>query len=270
MKNLGLRALFGALYVAMIVAGILCGQITCLLLLFLLGALAVNEFTSITATLCHPESQTDLLLMRSLDCAGGLLLIFNVWFNPLPVAVGCLLIWLLVRLSAQLWIKSCNSVIALALSMMSLVYVALPIGLMSGIYRVSPHLLLLLFVLVWINDTFAFLTGCTLGRHRLFERISPKKSWEGFIGGAVFTILASGLSIFLFPHTYLGLWAMIGLGVVVTISATLGDLVESLIKRTIGVKDSGNLIPGHGGILDRIDSILFVIPASFAYMLLII
>ncbi|MDE7389236.1 MAG: phosphatidate cytidylyltransferase [Muribaculaceae bacterium] len=269
MKNLLLRAIFGAIYVAVIVAGILCGPLPCLLLLFLLGALGVNEFLTVTTPLTGSRSAATDMLVRCLDCTGATLMIFTVWFNMFLPGVACWILYLAVRLCAQLWIRNENAVIALSLSLMSQLYVALPVALMSIVYRIGAPMLLLLFILVWVNDTFAFLTGCTLGRHKLWERISPKKSWEGFIGGAVFTIAAAMLAAWLMPQHYLSLPLMGALGLIVTIAATLGDLVESLIKRTLGVKDSGHLIPGHGGILDRIDSILLVVPASVVFLLLI-
>ena len=124
--------------------------------------------------------------------------------------------------------------------------------------------LLALFVFIWVNDSFAYLTGSLFGKHRMFERISPKKSWEGFIGGAAFTIAAS--VIFANYFTQLPLWGWIGFAILMIIFGTLGDLVESLFKRTLNVKDSGNILPGHGGILDRIDSVIFSIPALFIYV----
>ena len=123
-----------------------------------------------------------------------------------------------------------------------------------------------IFVFIWINDTFAFLTGVTLGKKKLLERISPKKTIEGFIGGFFFTVLAGvGFSL-LFTDYSLLFW--IGFALIASLFGTLGDLFESLIKRTYNAKDSGQLIPGHGGILDRIDSLLFVIPAIYLYLLI--
>ena len=136
---------------------------------------------------------------------------------------------------------------------------------MGVVYEQSQALLMLIFVMIWMNDTGAFLVGCTIGKHRLFERISPKKSWEGFWGGMAFSILSGVLYYYLIDKTN-GLAFYIIMGVVTSIFATFGDLVESMFKRSIGVKDSGNLIPGHGGILDRIDSLLFVLPAMVLYL----
>ena len=125
-----------------------------------------------------------------------------------------------------------------------------------------------MFVMIWLNDTGAFLVGSAIGSHRLFARLSPKKSWEGFFGGFAFSIIAGYLAHSLLPEYFAGYSAnALGLlGAIVSVISTWGDLFESMIKRQMGVKDSGNLIPGHGGILDRIDSLLFVAPATFIFV----
>jgi phosphatidate cytidylyltransferase len=130
----------------------------------------------------------------------------------------------------------------------------------------NPLNLIIVYVLVWTNDTFAYLTGRLFGKHKLMESISPKKTWEGFIGGALFTAISAFILIYLNTHSTQT--AMIGsaLGIVVAIGATYGDLVESMAKRSVGIKDSGNVIPGHGGILDRLDSLLFIGPLFYAIL----
>ena len=125
---------------------------------------------------------------------------------------------------------------------------------------------------IWLYDTGAYCVGMLLGRHRLFERISPKKSWEGVIGGIIACVAGAYVTNYWFDEFFqvpdINVW--VGLSVVVAVFATFGDLVESLIKRTVGVKDSGNILPGHGGILDRIDSLLLVAPAVLIYLLLVV
>ena len=110
----------------------------------------------------------------------------------------------------------------------------------------------------------AYCVGCTIGKHRLFERISPKKSWEGSIGGAIFTIIAAVAVWHFYP--IFDVWIWIGMAITIVIFGTYGDLAESLLKRELGVKDSGNILPGHGGFLDRFDSTLLAAPMAFAYI----
>lgn len=151
---------------------------------------------------------------------------------------------------------------------LSLIYVALPFTLLSawttaGVLDYSPSYLLGGLVIIWTNDTFAYLTGRMLGKHKLFERVSPNKTWEGTIGGIVF----SGITATIFGHFHEGaylVWA--GFGVVCAVSAILGDLIESRLKRSLGVKDMGNIMPGHGGILDRFDALLLAAPMGLVYI----
>ena len=122
----------------------------------------------------------------------------------------------------------------------------------------APNRVFGLLLLVWTNDTMAYFVGSRLGRHKLFERISPKKTWEGTIGGGLCTILAAwGLSHVI---TDFSTAEWLALGAVAAVFGTLGDLVESMLKRSMGVKDSGNLLPGHGGLLDRFDAFVFALP----------
>jgi len=172
-----------------------------------------------------------------------------------------------------------------AYSMMSQMYIALPFSCISILaYRVMPtgevtYNLLLpvsIFIFLWMNDTGAYCSGSLLGKHKLFPRVSPAKSWEGSIGGAIIVMLVA-LLISWIDHNHIlesfgagetGLSTIewLGLGLVVVVFGTLGDLVESLFKRTLGIKDSGKILPGHGGMLDRFDSSLMAIPAAVVYI----
>jgi len=136
----------------------------------------------------------------------------------------------------------------------------------NGLEMFSPGIIIGFFILIWANDTGAYLAGITLGKHRLFERISPKKSWEGFFGGVV---LAAAAAWFL--SGWLGVvdraeWVVIA--VIISVSGTYGDLIESMLKRSTGVKDSGTIMPGHGGFLDRFDSALLSFPMVFLFIAL--
>ena len=153
-------------------------------------------------------------------------------------------------------------------------FVALPCVLLMEFYRASAlcfegkYFIIILFCLIWINDIFAYLTGMAFGKHKLFERISPKKTIEGSLGGLVMT----GVVAFLVNHYWLkvwNIWELIGLVIVVVVFGSLGDLCESMMKRQAGVKDSGNVIPGHGGILDRFDATFLAVPFVYCYLMLI-
>lgn len=130
----------------------------------------------------------------------------------------------------------------------------------------SPGIVIGFFILLWINDSGAYLTGITFGRHRLMERISPKKSWEGFIGGAVLAAIFAWLISDWLGVITKGQWIVVS--VIISVAGTYGDLVESMLKRSIGVKDSGTIMPGHGGFLDRFDSTLFAFPLVILFITL--
>ncbi len=146
-------------------------------------------------------------------------------------------------------------------------YIILPFILLSkipfqqGFYE--EKVIFSIFLLIWTNDTFAFVVGKTMGKNKLFERISPKKTIEGFIGGLGFAILAALFISRYYIHQDLYVWVTIA--VIVGVVGTLGDLVESRFKRSAGVKDSGRIMPGHGGILDRLDSVIFAAPFVFLF-----
>ena len=172
----------------------------------------------------------------------------------------------------ELYRKKKNALENVAVTLFGILYVIYPLSLLNFFVfpnfpvdsKYDPILLLFLFVLIWVYDSGAYFFGVTFGKHRLFERISPKKSWEGFFGGWFCAVLfAFGLQ-FYFPK--FEPWFMVLLATTVTITGTIGDLFESLIKRNIGIKDSGKFLPGHGGLLDRFDSIIFAAP--FVYLLI--
>ncbi len=148
-----------------------------------------------------------------------------------------------------------------------IIYISLPLGLMNslfyfgGVDKVRISLILGLFILTWTSDVMAYLTGSLFGKHKLFERISPKKTWEGSIGGLLFALVAAFILSIFFTDISLIRWLVIA--VVIVISGTLGDLAESLLKRNAGVKDSGKIFPGHGGVLDRLDAVIFATPMVF-------
>lgn len=277
MKNFILRTLSGAVYVALIIASILLLNnssiaFNCLMSLFI--ALGMSEIYSMTR---KEDSESWFIIL--LDITAGIGLFLSMYYMSTEdtssqgmwlIPISC---YIVVRCILQLYRPKQNAVHSLARSFLALGYVALPLSMLNSIIAItSPRTVLGIFAFIWINDTGAFLSGITLGKHKIFKRVSPKKSWEGFVGGILLCIIAACVT-----HTYLNdffqcpqLSVWVGLSVIVALAATFGDFTESLLKRTLEVKDSGKLIPGHGGILDRIDSLLLVAPATLIYLALIV
>ena len=186
---------------------------------------------------------------------------------------------MLIIMIAQLYRKAKNPFDSLAHTFFSVLYTALPFSLFpfaafskSGLESLLPHhlapfspgLIIGFFLLLWTNDTGAYLTGITFGRHRLMERISPKKTWEGFFGGALLAVIAAWVL-----SDWLGIidsvrWIIVAL--LISITGTYGDLIESMLKRSLGIKDSGSVLPGHGGFLDRFDSTIIAFPMVFLFI----
>ena len=190
------------------------------------------------------------------------------------IALGALL-YLMFMVPAtfvcELWRKSATPIANIATTFMGAIYVALP---MAAILYIPQMLVgewnawaMLAFIsIIWINDIFAYLVGVSIGKHRLCERISPKKSWEGFFGGLIGAVGAAVL----FGHLFEGnLYVWGGLGLITALTGVAGDLVESLMKREVDVKDSGKMMPGHGGFLDRFDALYIAVPFVVIYLLLV-
>lgn len=260
-KSLLLRSLSGLIYVGIIIGCIFWGILPFSIMAAVFGIVAVTEFEKI----CEGINEKNLPLVI-LDMAGVVCLCF-VWL------IYPLLIWMFIylcRIVLELYVKSEKPIICLSHSLMVQIYIGLPLAAMTFIGEwIGLHFILAIFLMIWINDTGAFIVGSTLGRHRLFERISPKKSWEGFFGGLAFNLITG----WLFAIGGGGFWDVnwnvitwLIFAFVVTIFSTWGDLIESLMKRSLHIKDSGNIIPGHGGILDRIDSLLLVMPAILLFL----
>lgn len=277
MKKLATRTIAGIIYIALIVAALVFGDIWFLLLLIILALLGVSEVEALAGSITRmpmavigwDRVTAAVIILVNVLIAQGLAYPGGSAFSPVLIALP-VIFCLIVRGVMQLYLQRCNGLLCSAVSMFTLIYVAGSLSTLPYIYYIvgAPMLILAMFIMIWLNDTGAFVVGSLIGKRRLFERLSPKKSWEGFFGGLVFSIGGGGL-IWLWLPTWmpgLTLWGSLGLGALVTIMATWGDLFESLLKRTASVKDSGHLIPGHGGIMDRIDSLLFVAPATLIYL----
>ena len=271
MKNLITRALTGIAYVVAIVSAIYFHPYGFLVLFTAVVGLALWEFYEL-----KKESK---IRHRLFAIAGGMYLftasfLFAGGFASAHIFYPYFF-FLLTLLILSLYRTTPNPAENCALSLYAQFYCAGLLSMLNFIVfdpvtkQYFPFFALLIFLFVWVNDTFAYLTGITLGKHPLFQRISPKKSWEGFWGGFLFVLLSSLAVAYYFPEI-INWYQSLSLGILTVIFATWGDLVESLLKRTGGVKDSGTFFPGHGGILDRFDSIILAAPAVFIFLELFI
>ena len=276
MNNFIKRALTGIIFVAVLVGSILYSPTTFGLLFALITGMAVWEFS----TLINHGGQA--VINRTICGLAGVYLFLAVlgYNQGIFGAEGFVpyLLVLIYLLVAELYLNRPHPINNWAYTMMSQLYVALPFALLSVLYYYPLHVMqggvptvactpvlpLSVFIFLWASDSGAYLVGSLIGKHRLFPRISPKKSWEGSIGGGVLALVAAWALYHFFP--IMQLWQWMGMALVVVIFGTWGDLVESLMKRHLGIKNSGNILPGHGGILDRFDSSMLAIPAVVVYL----
>ncbi len=278
MKNLLLRSATGIIYVALIVGGVMSPYPALWMLVALLAIGACHEYHRLTVKLGALDNKA-LSVLDILGVLAVALLPAVITMRTMGISVFILiltgifiLLYFLSRLIVSLYHADMRtSLVGLAFAMLKLVYIGLPLAAMGclSLVKGGSWILLGMFVLIWLNDTGAFVIGSMIGSKKLFERLSPKKSWEGFFGGMVFCVIG-GVVYYYCAKTHLptalSIVEMGIFGAVVSVIATWGDLFESMLKRAAGVKDSGNLLPGHGGVLDRIDSLLFVAPVSMLYM----
>ncbi|GAD07793.1 phosphatidate cytidylyltransferase [Porphyromonas crevioricanis] len=273
MKTLIIRSISGLVYVALLVCPIFFKLPGFYVAVFsLIALLSLREFALLV------NLNRKRWLRTILDClAGAYLFMGHLLYCTDTMGIEVFfpyLFYLLYTLIRNIYSDREQMVRDTSLTFMGQAYVVLPL-LCANLIAFGPHttsfldmrvgLLLTVFVLIWVNDTFAFLSGLSFGRRKLFPSVSPKKTWEGFLGGVLASMIAATLiGRFLIEggggSNFL-MWPLLGL--IVSATSTWGDLFESNLKRLAGVKDSGNLIPGHGGMLDRIDSALFALPAAF-------
>lgn len=263
MKSLIVRGVTGIVFVAVLIAAMLYGSISFGILFAIVSGLAVNEFCN----LIHQYKKTTFSTLLAI--MGGIYLFFILFaFNNLelekPIAILVpyigLIVYMFVR---ELYRKEGGALDNMAYFVLSQIYAALPFAMLNILATYgtgySFALPLAIFIFLWSNDTGAYCVGSMIGKHKMFERISPKKSWEGFVGGAVTAILA-GYIMSLFFDEVLCTWQWMAMAATTVAAGTLGDLIESCMKREMKIKDSGNILPGHGGILDRFDSCILAVP----------
>lgn len=260
-KNLAIRAAAGTVYIAVILAGLLAGKYAFAIVFGLFLCVALFEYYRII------ENDERIRINKLLNIVSGVLIFLSTLYFP-NYRLAAIIIYLLLQFFIALFSKNNNAFANTIYTVFGQLYITTPLLLLSMIYMnqsiMSYKIILAIFVFIWINDTAAYLVGSLFGKHKLIERISPKKTVEGFVGGIVFATLSAFIFAHFIPEYTIYFW--LGFGFIASLIGTAGDLFESVIKRTYNVKDSGTLIPGHGGILDRIDSLLFATVGIYLYL----
>lgn len=256
-NNLFVRSLTGFFYVAAVVGAILLSPVTSALLFLVIAVLAMLEFLKAFKGQARPDMffsvMTGVLIYLIIS-----LVVFHVLS---PTYLSLSLIPVVSIFIYELYRNEKNPFLNIGITLIASVYVVLPLSLLNSIYAFgmliegpSHQFILAFFILNWVNDSMAYLIGKWLGRTKLFPRVSPQKTWEGFAGGLLFTWLAAWLLSLCYTGIDLNFWFLFAS--IIVIFATLGDLVESLLKRDFNLKDTGSILPGHGGMLDRFDGVL--------------
>lgn len=274
MSNLTQRLITGTIFVIVLVGCIWWSAVTFGLLAVLITVLGLSEFYRLSEKAgAEPQRYYSVFV-------GALMVFLAYTAKTIPARQLLLVIipFLFLIFFIELFRKKSNPFANISWSIIGLIYIAVPLSMLvytfvptqfvsqttppPALKEYNPLPVLTFFILIWVSDSLAYVCGRLFGKHKLWERISPKKTWEGFIGGLLFTV-ATGFCIGYFAisdhviNTGI-LWGIIGLTIAIT--GMLGDLVESLFKRSIDVKDSGTILPGHGGILDRFDALFLSVP----------
>jgi phosphatidate cytidylyltransferase len=269
-KTLGTRALTALVFVVVLLGSLLWNYYSFTIFFFIVALMGLNEFYKLSEKLnAKPYKSIGFMLGALVYCS---FVHVSEQFPPMYLMMlAVLVVSFFIILSVALFTKRENPIQNSFFTYAGILYSVIPFGMLhllvidsSSDYVFSPQTLFGIIILIWSNDTFAYLGGSLIGKHKMIERISPGKTWEGTIVGVVLTVVLGYLIGKNFFEDQITHWIL--LGICVPILATLGDLVESMLKRQAGIKDTGNLMPGHGGILDRFDSLIFVAP--FVYVLL--
>ncbi len=268
-NNLTQRVIVGLSGIAVLITAIVFSPWTYLAVFFLITLFAMLEFYKLSGL----DGLVPLKTWGTITAVALLLISFLVESGIVPAKLYYLILPIatctfFIKLYKKNELKPFTNI---AYTFLGIIYIAVPFSLLNMIafhfdgYRFEIIIGLLL--LIWASDTGAYFAGTFFGKTKLFERVSPKKSWEGFIGGAILNIIvAFGIAYF---SEIIPLWKWIVIGIITTIAGTYGDLVESLFKRGIDIKDSGRSLPGHGGFLDRFDGLLLAIPFIVAFIKLV-
>jgi len=271
MKGIGTRALTGFFITGIILACVYFSPVSFIILFLLISVFAAQEFLS------HTVDKEYLFLRTGISTLCGLIPGASLAFylsqeddSYVILSISAFLLGLILIFILELFLKSKRPMENIAFSLMSIIYTGIfissvfYIGFKDGQYE--SYLIIGILVITWANDSFAYLFGSAFGRTKLFERISPNKTWEGTLGGIFMALVFSFIAFKLIGIYSVTSWLIFG--AIISIIGTLGDLVESMFKRSLQIKDSGSIFPGHGGVLDRFDSIMLHLPILAAYIIL--
>jgi len=272
LKTIITRTISGLVFLILIIGSIFLGPFAFGFVFLIFLVIGMMEFLKITKIAGYSPAVIPVIVAGTLFYS---LVLLNIWnyITPQWIILSVPFIFLIILF--ELYRKSKTPTQNIGLGLLAIVYVAVPFALMNLFFYPEMDtsipvkgLLLGFFIIIWVNDTFAYLTGMAIGKHKLFERISPNKTIEGSLGGFIFGLISSYVLSLIFDE--LSLYEWLGLAVVIIIFGTFGDLVESMFKRSTNIKDSGNIMPGHGGILDRFDSVLMASPFVFIYIMIVL
>lgn len=271
-KKFMTRTASAAVFVVLLLGCVWFNPITLLVFFTLVGLIGLWEFYRLANRLGKTPFRPIGFFLHLASVGMLLFCMWNNFFSIPPAIIIALILAGPVYLLVELF-KPVSSVFNTSGVLMGFLYITIPCLLLiymgvkaaqNSLNGFEPYRVLGMIFFIWINDTGAYLVGSFIGKHKMYERISPGKTWEGTAGGIILAFAFSFLMVKIFPQLELQDWMVIA--VLVGIFGTLGDLVESMLKRLAGVKDSGNIMPGHGGVLDRFDSLIFVTPFVFAYL----
>lgn len=273
-SNFRIRAITAAVFLVLMVGSILLGPEYFAFLMLLVFNLGLTEFYK----LISPPASLQARITGQISGTLIFMLIYGFnadWFSDSDLFYIIPMLLILPFIMAM-FDKYFYAVAGIGTTLAGIIFLALPLSLFSSLYILGEsfvtvrgdYFLLMILIILWVYDTVAYIFGSWFGVHALFRRLSPGKTWEGSLGGMVFGLATAFVISGYFPEIKMIHW--LAMAMIIMVFGTLGDLCESMLKRNAGVKDSGNLLPGHGGILDRFDALLFTAPALYLYMMLFV